>query len=343
MTGFDEDDGGTLMAMVIMRYDLRIPPPGSPAHGVTASGQYAACLEQVRWADRVGLDMVVLSEHHGTDDGFMPAPVTLAAAVAASTERIGINISAALVIMHDPVRLAEQLATVDLVAKGRMSVICGTGYRQEEFEMAGLDFKNRFADLERSVSVMRQAWTGEYFDLDGRRIKVRPLPHTPGGPMLLMGGSTPVAARRAARLHCFFSAANNDPAVADAYREECEKVGFKGFVMLPANAPGFIHVTDDPERDWNRLAPYIMHEARSYGEWQRPGQSSVVHVHNTETLDDVKASGVYAVVTPDECVALANKFGSLTMHPLMGGIPPELAQESLDRLERDVLPVLRGS
>jgi len=50
---------------------------------------------------------------------------------------------------------------------------------------------------------------------------------------------------------------------------------------------------------------------------------------------------VYAVVTPDECVALANKFGSLTMHPLMGGIPPELAQESLDRLERAVLPRIK--
>jgi hypothetical protein len=84
-----------------------------------------------------------------------------------------------------------------------------------------------------------------------------------------------------------------------------------------------------------------MHEARSYGEWQRPGQSSVVHVHNTETLDDVKASGVYAVVTPDECVDLAKKFGSLTMHPLMGGIPPELAQESLDQLERAVLPRIK--
>jgi len=214
--------------MIIMRYDLRIPPAGSPAHGVTASGQYAACLEQVKWADRIGLDMVVLSEHHGTDDGFMPAPITLAAAVAAATERIGINISAALVIMHDPVRLAEQIATVDLIAKGRMSVICGTGYRQEEFEMAGLEFKNRFSALEESVSVMRQAWTGEYFNYRGRQVKVRPLPHTAGGPMLLMGGSTPVAARRAARLRCFFSAANDDQAVADAYNEECAKEGFQG-------------------------------------------------------------------------------------------------------------------
>jgi hypothetical protein len=113
--------------------------------------------------------------------------------------------------------------------------------------------------------------------------------------------------------------------------------------MLPQKAPGFVHVSDDPERDWARLAPYVLHEAQSYGEWQRPGQSSVVHVHDAESIESVRASGVYAIVTPDECVALAKKFGMLTMHPLMGGIPPELAQESLDRLERDVVPMLRPS
>jgi alkanesulfonate monooxygenase SsuD/methylene tetrahydromethanopterin reductase-like flavin-dependent oxidoreductase (luciferase family) len=330
------------MTMIIMRYDLRIPPTGSPAAGVSASGQYGAMLEQVRWADRTGLDMVVLSEHHGTDDGFMPAPITLAAGVAAATERIGINISAALVIMHDPVRLAEQLATVDLIAKGRLSVICGTGYRQEEFEMAGLEFAKRFGVLEETVRVLRDAWTGDYFEYQGRRVRVRPLPHTPGGPLLMMGGSTAVAARRAARLRCFFQAANDDPSVAEAYNDECQKVGFQGFVILPPKAPGFVHVTEDPERDWERLAPYVMHEARTYAEWQRPGQSSVVHVHNSDTLDDVRASGVYAIVTPEECIELARRFGSLTMHPLMGGISPDIAAESLDLFERRVLPVLRG-
>ena len=67
-----------------------------------------------------------------------------------------------------------------------------------------------------------------------------------------------------------------------------------------------------------------------------------MHVHDAETIESVRASGVYAIVTPAECVALAKKFGMLTMHPLMGGIPPEIAQESLDLLEREVLPILRA-
>lgn len=330
------------MTMIVMRYDLRVPPAGSPAHGVTASQQYGACLEQSRWADALGLDMVVLSEHHGTDDGFMPSPVTVAAAVAACTERIGINVSAALVIMHDPVRLAEQLATADLIAEGRMSVICGTGYRHEEFEMAGLDFADRFALLEECITVLRQAWTGDYFSYRGRRVKVRPTPHSPGGPILLVGGSTPIAARRAARLRCFFSAASDDPAIAEAYRQACDEVGYQGFVMLPPKAPGFIHVTRDPERDWARLAPYALHEAVSYDAWQRPGQSSVVHVHGARTVEDLRASGVYAVVTPGECIDLARRFGSLTLHPLMGGIPASLAEESLELFAAEVLPVLRA-
>lgn len=330
------------MTMIIMRYDLRIPPPESAAHGVTASQQYSAFLDQARWADDKGLDMVVLSEHHGTDDGFMPAPITLAAAVAAATKKIGINVSAALVIMHDPVRLAEQLATVDLIAQGRMSVICGTGYRQEEFEMAGLDFQDRFSLLEECVTVLRQAWTGEYFTYRGRQVKVRPRPHSPEGPILLIGGSTPIAARRAARLHCFFSAASDDPAIAEAYKAACKEEGYQGFVMLPAKAPGFVHVSRDPERDWERIAPHALHEAVAYDAWQRPGQSSVVHVHGARTIDDLKASGVYAVVTPEECIELAKKFGSITLHPLMGGIPPALAEESLDLFASEVLPALRS-
>lgn len=323
--------------MLILRYDLRVPLQ----FGTSAADQYAACLEQCRWGDRLGLDMVVLSEHHGVDDGFLPAPVAMAAAIGAATTRIGINISALLVTMHDPVRLAEELVVADLVSGGRVSVILGTGYRQEEFDMAGIEFRDRNRLLEEYVGVLRQAWTGEYFERDGRRVRVRPTPKTPGGPLLMLGGSTEGAARRAARLRCLFSAASSDPALAEAYYDECALVDFRGFAIVPPNAPGFVHVSADPERDWARVGPHALHEAQTYDSWQRPGQHSVVHVEAPGTLDAVKASGVYRVVTPEECVALYAEFGALILHPLMGGIPPELAAESLDLFERKVLPQLR--
>ncbi len=127
------------MAMVGIRYDLRVPPFATTTHAEL----YAACLDQCEWADKLGLDIVVLSEHHGVEDGFMSSPVTLAAAVAGRTRTIQINIAAILAPLHDPVRLAEQLATVQLVSGGRLSVVAGLGYRQEEFDMASVDRKRR--------------------------------------------------------------------------------------------------------------------------------------------------------------------------------------------------------
>ncbi|MGH7820323.1 MAG: LLM class flavin-dependent oxidoreductase [Candidatus Binatia bacterium] len=145
------------MAMIGIRYDLRAPPFGSASHAEL----YRACLDQCAWADEVALDIVVLSEHHGVDDGYLPAPVTLAAAIAGRTKKIPINIAAVLVPLHDPVRLAEQLAVVSLLSGGRVSLVAGVGYRQEEFEMAGVDRRQRGKLLEEYVGVLRQAWTGE--------------------------------------------------------------------------------------------------------------------------------------------------------------------------------------
>jgi len=139
------------MAMVGIRFDLRVPSFATTTH----AAMYQACLDQCEWADRLGLDIVVLSEHHGVDDGFMSAPVTIAAAVAGRTKRIQINIAAILVPLHDPVRLAEQLAAVSLVSGGRVGFVAGLGYRQEEFEMAGVERRQRGKLLEEYVEVMR--------------------------------------------------------------------------------------------------------------------------------------------------------------------------------------------
>src|SRR5262245_65286836 len=151
------------MTMIGIRYDLRVPPFGSASHAEL----YAACLEQCAWADALGFDTVVLSEHHGVDDGYLPAPLTLAAAIAGRTKRIRINIAAVLVPLHDPIRFAEQLAVLDLASEGRISFVAGLGYRQEEFEMADVDRTRRGKLLDEYVTVMRQAWTGEAVEWRG--------------------------------------------------------------------------------------------------------------------------------------------------------------------------------
>ena len=323
------------MAVIALRYDLRAPAFA----GVSHETLYRTCLEQCAWADAHGLDLVVLSEHHGVDDGYLSAPVTLAAAIAGRTQRLRIQIAAVLVPLHDPVRLAEQLATVALVSGGRLGLVAGVGYRQEEFDMAGVDRAQRGRLLEEYVGVLRQAWTGEPFTWRGRTIRVTPKPASP--PMILVGGSTPAAARRAARLRAGFFPAIGDRTLVDVYDAACRRYGFDGgFAMLPGG-PGFVHVSEDPERDWARIGPHALYDAQSYHAWQTPDQRSQVHVA-ARTVDDVRQSGVYRVVTPEECVALAAEVGTLVLHPLMGGMPPELGWASLELFAAKVLPRLRA-
>ena len=322
------------MAMVGIRFDLRVPSFATTTHAET----YRACLDQCEWADRVGLDIAVLSEHHGVDDGFMSAPVTVAAAIAGRTRRIQINIAAVLVPLHDPIRLAEELAALSLLSGGRIGFVAGLGYRQEEFDMAGVERRQRGRLLEEYVEVMRKAWRGEPFEWRGRTVRVTPRPTSE--PMLLIGGSTEKAAKRAAKLRAGFFPAIGDPQLAKIYTAECERLGFHGgFVSMPSG-PGFVHVSEDPERDWERVGPHALYDAQTYAAWQTPDQRSQMHVE-AQTIDDMKRSGAYQVLTPDQCVALANETGRVILHPLMGGMSPELGWESLRLFEQKVLPRIR--
>ena len=322
------------MISIAIRYDLRVPPFAS----ITHAEQYAACLDQCAFADERGLDVVVLSEHHGVEDGFLPAPVTMAAAIAGRTRRIGINVAAILVPLHDPVRLAEQLAVAQLASGNRVSFVAGLGYRAEELEMAAVDPKSRGKLLEEYVGVLRHAWTGEPFEWRGRTIRVTPKPEV--APMIFVGGSTASAARRAARLRAGFFPSIGDPALAEAYQGECARSGFDGgFLMMPSG-PGFVHVTRDPERDWQQIMPHALYDAHTYASWQPPEQRSQMHVSGDDAAA-LRKSGVYRVVTPEECVALVLEHRRIVLHPLMGGMPAEMGWQSLRLFADEVLPRVR--
>lgn len=321
--------------MTILRFDLRLPDFAT----VNRTDQYHACLEMCRWADRIGFTSTVVSEHHGTPDGYLPAPLTLATAIAAVTTKIPITISAMLLPMHDPLRLAEQIVVADHIARGRIILILGTGYRQEEFDMMGIKFSERLQILEHHVAALKQLFTGEYVDIDGKKMRVTPTPHTPGGPMMMLGGSGEKAVRLAARLRIGFAAADSNPMIADWYNDECAKVGFEGGYVVVPERLGFIHVSEDPERDWDIIGRHALWDAQSYAAWQRPRQSSAVTVRGALTIEDIRASGVYRVLTIDEAIDFA-KAGRLVLHPLMGGLTPEFSWQSLERVEKYVMPAL---
>ena len=327
------------MPFLTMRHDFRAPA-FAPA---SQSEIYTAAMEQYQWADQHGFDFAVVSEHHGLEDGWLPAPLTVAAAVVGATERIPVLVSALIVPLHDPIRLAEQLAVLDHLSRGRVWTVAGAGYRVEEFEMADVDSTKRGKLLEEYLGVMLQAWTGEPFEWRGRTIQVTPKPFTEPHPQLLVGGGVEAAARRAARLRLPMMPMNTDPRLPEWYADEAAKIGFEGGFVMKPEGPTFIHVTHDPEKAWEQIGEYVLYEAQTYAGFQTKGQHSTPMV-NAATVDDLKASPQCVVGTPDEVVAIAAQVpdtGALTFNPLAGGLPPDLAWESLELFASEVLPRIR--
>jgi alkanesulfonate monooxygenase SsuD/methylene tetrahydromethanopterin reductase-like flavin-dependent oxidoreductase (luciferase family) len=329
------------MPLMTMRQDFRAPAFG-PA---SASEIYTAALEQFRWAEDHGFNFLVLSEHHGIDDGWMPAPFTIAAVALGATRQVPVLLSASILPLHDPVRVAEQIAVIDNAFPGRLWTVFGAGYREEEFAMAGVDHARRGPILEEYVGVLLRAWTGEPFEWNGRTIRVTPVPATRPHPTVLVGGGVPAAARRAARLRLPMLPMNTDASVVAAYEDEARKVGFEGgFVMRP-EGPTFIHVTDDPDKAWNELAPYLLYETQTYASFQTPGQHSTPRV-DAETVDDLKRAGQLWVGTPDDIIGRARALppgAAMNFHPLAGGLPPELSWASLELFASACLPALSRS
>ena len=139
--------------------------------------------------------------------------------------------------------------------------------------------------------------------------------------MLLIGGSTEKAAKRAAKLRAGFFPAIGDPQLAEIYNAECQRLGFHGgFVSMPSG-PGFVHVSEDPERDWQRIGPHALYDAQTYAAWQTPDQRSQMHVE-AQTIDDMKRSAAYRSSRPTSASRSPKETGRIILHPLMGGMAP---------------------
>ena len=324
--------------MFTLRFDMRAKDgPGS------APDLYGAAIEMAAWGETNGCAAVIVSEHHASADGYLPAPLLLASAIAARTTRLPIQVAALLVPLHDPIELAEQMAVLDLISRGRVSYVCAVGYRPEEYAMFGRDMKRRGRRLEESLAVLRRAWTGEPFAYDGRPVCVTPRPVTPDGPILFMGGNSPAAVQRAARLGMGMLTQGGDPGLEQVYRAACAEHGTKPqlFVNPTGDVPMSCFVAEDVERAWRELGPYLLHDAQMYAAWM--GESGAVSKSLAKSVDELRReNGAYRIVTPEQAVEQIRRSGMLMLQPLCGGLPPKLAWPSLQLLAAKVLPAVKG-
>jgi alkanesulfonate monooxygenase SsuD/methylene tetrahydromethanopterin reductase-like flavin-dependent oxidoreductase (luciferase family) len=322
-----------------MRFDLRNPDFA----GVSIGERYAAALDMAEWADQRGFLAIILSEHHGSADGYLPSALPFAAAVAARTRQARNNISAVVSSFHHPIKLAEDVAVVDAISGGRLDVVVVGGYVAGEFAMFDVPLNQRVSRTKETLSTLQAAAKGEPFEFRGQTVQVTPKPASPNGPGLMLGGSSVPAARRAARLGVGFLPSSAE--IWDAYRAGCIEFGHPDPGEWFGGDTSFIHIAEDVERGWEQIGPHALHEMNCYGEWM--SQSGIGAEGGYEPVADLEAlrkTGQYRVLTPEELVEelkAAEPYGGVIMHPMMGGIPPAVAWESLNLLDAKVLPAFR--
>jgi hypothetical protein len=127
--------------------------------------------------------------------------------------------------------------------------------------------------------------------------------------------------------------------VWDFYRDEVQALGRPDPGPSPTGSNRTVALAEDVEAGWAAMGPYFLHEANAYGTWQ--AQEGVATPYRTAAdLDELRASGQYAVLTPDDLVAELRdaSFPFVLLHPLCGGMPIDLAWSSLRLLEHEVLP-----
>jgi probable F420-dependent oxidoreductase len=233
---------------------------------------YAECFEEIEESERLGFTGLWLSEHHFVDDGYLPSPLVVAAAIAARTRRLTIGTNVLLLPMHHPLRVAEDAAVVQLISGGRFVLGVGQGYVQHEFEALGFDRKYRPSLLEEGVEVIKHAWEEGSTGYEGKRWRFDDLPFEPRPekrPPIYVGAFADPAIDRAVRLADGFLASTGGGSLADTYRRVRETLARHGRddEDFPIVASGVVYVHEDPERALADVAPAISYQRSRYAEW----------------------------------------------------------------------------
>lgn len=167
-----------------------------------------------REAEAAGFDAVYVTEHPFPAVDWLDAgghhaldPIVALSVAAAASVRLGLHTNLFLPALRNPFLAAKAIASLDVVSNGRVILGVGAGYLEAEFDALGADFADRNDGLDRTITAMREAWSGETVtgeDPAGRWRAVGnralPRPERPGGPPIFVGGNSRRAMRRAVEL-----------------------------------------------------------------------------------------------------------------------------------------------
>lgn len=325
-------------------YDFRNPPPWA----VPFERLYAQSLDQIVEAERLGFDSVWITEHHFCDDGYTPSPLVMAAAIGARTRRMRLGTNLMILPLHNPVRIAEDAATLSLLTGGRFDLGVGIGYRELEFREFGRELKQRPSLVEEAIAIIRKAWAGERINFEGKRFKVgdlriTPVPEHP--PKIFLGGMVEPAIDRAARIADGFLSTGG---IGQDVYLECLKRHGKSPEEGVIIAGHWAIISDDPEREAEVVGPHVLYQSNQYIEWGAFGPPE-----STPRFPDARTAleqGLYelwdgetAVVRLVDLLRRYPQIKDLHLWAQFPGEPVESGQRRIEYVAKHVLPRVRAA
>lgn len=323
-------------------YDFRNPGPDAPAF----EDFYDRVLDQIVAGEQMGFDSVWLTEHHFVDDGYTPSPLVLAAAIGARTHRMRIGTNLIILPLHDPVRIAEDAATLSILTRGRFDLGVAIGYRETEFETFGRSLKQRPSLMEEAVEVIRRAWRGDALNFQGKRFSygdIRVTPRAAQPPRLFIGGMAEPAIERVARIGDGLLSTGG--LGHDFYLEALRRQG-KDPASGRIVAGNWAIIAEDPAAEAERLAPHILHQSNQYIRWGAFGPPE-----STPEFSDAATAienGLYELWTADEAVrhlsTMLEQYPQIEDVHFWAQFPGESVESGTRRMEyiaEHVLPRLR--
>jgi alkanesulfonate monooxygenase SsuD/methylene tetrahydromethanopterin reductase-like flavin-dependent oxidoreductase (luciferase family) len=266
---------------------------------------YAETLEFIGHIENLGFGGVWLAEHHGIDDGYMPSPIVFGAGVATRTKKVRISQGVGLLPHYHPVRLAEDLAVLDILSGGRAEFGMGIGYLGFEADAYGWSPKKRGRLSNEVIEIVRRLWQGETLDYEGEFYQLKgarctPLPVQEGGIPMFVGAVAEAGFKRAAQYgDGFIGPVEFWPAYLEALKAAGKSEADARIISM-SYSDMWMMVSEDPEKTINDMAPHAYYQINTYAKWQEGAEWSV---YTEMSLDEFKKAGVMKVLTPDEAIA----------------------------------------
>jgi alkanesulfonate monooxygenase SsuD/methylene tetrahydromethanopterin reductase-like flavin-dependent oxidoreductase (luciferase family) len=341
------------MRLIVTMGIRRLPSQTKPLHEL-----YREHLDEAVLAEELGFDNVWASEHHFSPDAWNPAPITFLAAVAARTTRVRVGTYVLLLPLHNPVRVAEDIAVLDNISCGRVDLPVGVGSAAEEFRTFGIPFNERLGRTFEALRIIERCFAGEEFTHNGKyyafpnvRMTTTPV-QQPGPPIWVASMGDQSVARTARRGYHLAAGAGRGHA---RYEELLREFGHDPSTRQVASIPIRVHLAATREQAWDE-AEAGLHQVLHFYATRVDPQSATSAAGSLDGLPPIgefrKVPGIghrgtpFLVGTPDEvgrtlATYRDKRLTHLSLNFHHPGMETGAVRRSMEMFARDLMPSVK--